>query len=178
MCGAAAESAILQTAIAKVGDEDKVLEQYLTSNGRGRVMEMIFGASPSKLQEKFISSAANLLFYWRDETAHGQISTVSEIEAFHSLTTLFGSPSFFSEIGNPLQKPQPLEGLDWLHSIAHSRSAGPSFFTLFASGEAGCITSSSEGAGTSSRFSESGSSSRGLIQSSAARSSRMTGIRS
>ena len=38
MCGAAAESAILQTAIAKVGDEDKVLEQYLTSNGRGRVM--------------------------------------------------------------------------------------------------------------------------------------------
>jgi hypothetical protein len=88
MCGAAAESAILQTAIAKVGDEDKVLEEYLTSNGRRRVMEVIFSASPSKLQEKFISSAANLLFYWRDETAHGQISTVSEIEAFHSLTTL------------------------------------------------------------------------------------------
>jgi hypothetical protein len=32
------------------------------------------------------------------------------------------------------------------------RSVGPSFFTLFASVEAGCITSRSEGAGTSSRF--------------------------
>ena len=31
------------------------------------------------------------------------------------------------------------------------RSVGPSFFTLFASGEAGCITSSPEGAGTSSQ---------------------------
>jgi hypothetical protein len=88
MCGAAAESAILQTAITKIGDEDQVLEEYLTPSGRRRVMEIIFGPSPSKLQERFISSAANLLFYWRDETAHGQASTVSEIEAFHSLTLL------------------------------------------------------------------------------------------
>ena len=73
----------------------------------------------------------------------------------------------------------PLADKDAARFAAYSsRSAGPSFFTLFASGEAGCITSSSEGAGTSSRFSESGSSSRGFIQSSAARSSRITGIRS
>jgi hypothetical protein len=88
MCGAAAESALLQIAISKIGDEKKVLEAYVKSNGRRRVMEMIFGSSPSKLEEKFINSATSLLFYWRDETAHGTISTVSEIEAFHSLTML------------------------------------------------------------------------------------------
>jgi hypothetical protein len=59
-------------------------------------------------------------------------------------------------------------------NIAYTlRSVGPSFFTLFASGEAGCITSRSEGVGTNSRFSESGFFSRGLIQSSAIRSSRI-----
>jgi hypothetical protein len=49
MCGAAAESAILQTAIHKTSDEKRVLEAYIKSNGRRRVIEMIFGASPSKL---------------------------------------------------------------------------------------------------------------------------------
>jgi hypothetical protein len=58
------------------------------------------------------------------------------------------------------------------------RSVGPSFFTLFASGEAGRIASRSEGAGTNSRFSESKFFSRGFIQSSAIRPSRITGIRS
>jgi alkylhydroperoxidase family enzyme len=52
------------------------------------------------------------------------------------------------------------------------------FFALFASGEAVCIKSRSEGVGTSSCFSESGFVSRGFIQSSAIRSSRITGIRS
>ena len=47
------------------------------------------------------------------------------------------------------------------------RSVGPSFFTLFARGVAGCIMNRSEG--VSSRFSESGFFSRGLIQSSAIR---------
>jgi hypothetical protein len=88
MCGAAAESGILQTAITKVGNEEKVLQVYVRPNGRRQVLEMIFGKSPSKLEEKFINSAVSLLFYWRDETAHGQLSTVSEIEAFHSLTML------------------------------------------------------------------------------------------
>jgi hypothetical protein len=106
MCGAAAESAILQTAIAKTGDEKKVLDVYVKPNGRRRVMEMIFGASPSKLEDKFINSATSLLFYWRDETAHGSISTVSEIEAFHSLTMLVRLAQFLFQMGgNPLRKP-------------------------------------------------------------------------
>jgi len=88
MCGAAAESAILRAGITKAGDENSVLEDYVKPNGRRRVMEMIFGATPSKLQEKFISSAFSLLVHWRDETAHGQVSAISELEAYHSLTAL------------------------------------------------------------------------------------------
>jgi hypothetical protein len=73
---------------------------------------MIFGASLSKLQEKFISSAANLLFFWRDETAHGQISTVSEIEAFHSLTALVRFAQFpFRKLGIPYKNRNPLKAL-------------------------------------------------------------------
>jgi hypothetical protein len=88
MCGAAAESAILQAAIAKSKNEDSVLKVYIKPNGRRKVLEIIFGTEPSKLDQKFISTAANLLFYWRDESAHGKISALSEIEAFNALTTL------------------------------------------------------------------------------------------
>jgi hypothetical protein len=88
MCGAAAESAILRAAITKAGDENGVLEEYVKPNGRRRIMEMIFGAAPSKLEERFISSAFSLLVHWRDETAHGQVSAISELEAYHSLTAL------------------------------------------------------------------------------------------
>ena len=88
MCGAAAESAILRAAIAKVGDENTVLEEYIKPTGRRRVMDIIFGTAPTKLQERFINSTFSLLVHWRDETAHGQISTVSEVEAYHSLTAL------------------------------------------------------------------------------------------
>src|SRR5262249_36854326 len=88
MCGAAAESAILQAAVAKTGDENKVLKKYVEPNGRRQVMELVFGAKPSNLEERFIRSAFSLLAHWRDETAHGQVSTVSELEAYQSLTTL------------------------------------------------------------------------------------------
>jgi hypothetical protein len=88
MCSAAAESAIPRAAITKLGNENTVLEEYVKPIGRRRVVELIFGSAPSKLEERFISSAFSLLTHWRDETAHGQVSTVSEVEAYHSLTAL------------------------------------------------------------------------------------------
>jgi hypothetical protein len=88
MCGAAAESAILRAAITKLGNENMVLDEYVKPTGRRRIVELIFGPVPSKLEERFISSAFSLLTHWRDETAHGQVSTVSEVEAYHSLTAL------------------------------------------------------------------------------------------
>jgi hypothetical protein len=94
MCGAAAESAILRAAIAKVGDEDAILEEYVKPTGRRRVMDIIFGTAPTKLQERFINSAFSLLVHWRDETAHGRVSTVSEVEAYHSLTALIRFAQF------------------------------------------------------------------------------------
>jgi hypothetical protein len=104
MCGAAAESAILRVAIAKVGKEGAVLEEYVKPTGRRRVMETIFGTAPSKLQERFISSAFSLLIHWRDETAHGQVSTVSEIEAYHSLTALVRFAQFLFDNWDSLTK--------------------------------------------------------------------------
>lgn len=104
MCGAAAESAILRAAIAKVGNENKVLEEYVKPTGRRRVIEMIFGRAPSKLEERFISSAFSLLTHWRDETAHGQVSTVSEVEAYHSLTALVRFAQFLCANWHSLTK--------------------------------------------------------------------------
>ena len=104
MCGAAAESAILQAAVAKLGDENKVLKKYVEPTGRRQVMELVFGAKPSNLEERFINSAFSLLAHWRDETAHGQISTVSEIEAYHSLTTLVRFAQFLFTNWDSLMK--------------------------------------------------------------------------
>ena len=68
------------------------------------------------------------------------------------------------------------ESIISIYSVATS-SSGPSFLTLLASGDAGCASRTSSAAGISSCLSESGSASAGFIQSSAARLSRMTGIR-
>ena len=57
-------------------------------------MEMIFGAAPSTLEQRFTNSAFSLLVYWRDETAHGQVTNVSELEAYHSLTALIRLAQF------------------------------------------------------------------------------------
>lgn len=89
MCGAAAESALLAVAIAKVGDESKVLKEYGRPNGRSAVIRIIFGKKPDNLQQRFIQSALYLLAYWRDEAAHGKFSDISELETFHALTLLF-----------------------------------------------------------------------------------------
>ncbi len=88
MCGAAAESALLAVAIAKVGEEASVLREYHQSRGRQNIVKRVFGGSPDRLQLRFIESAVYLLTFWRDETAHGRVSEISELEAYHALTLL------------------------------------------------------------------------------------------
>jgi len=93
---------------------------------------MIFGASPSKLEEKFINSAASLLFYWRDESAHGTISTVSEIEAFSLVNHArsvgpisFSDGGTLSESSHALSVPWPAEGdLDYTLMAYYRTCAG------------------------------------------------------
>jgi hypothetical protein len=104
MCGAAAESAILATAIEKTGDANKVLREYGQRDGRRKVLTLIFGQQPGKLEQRYLEAAFGLLSYWRDDAAHGQVSEISEIGAYHSLTLLLRLAQFLFANWNALTR--------------------------------------------------------------------------
>ncbi len=85
MCGAAAESILLAAAIAKTGDEQQILRRYRTAQGRVHITNLLVGQDA--LGSRF-RSLLDLLSYWRDESAHGVASDISEIEAFDALGRL------------------------------------------------------------------------------------------
>ena len=87
MCGASAESILLAIAIAKDGDEEKILKTYVSGSGRSRIKTQILGQAKSYIRREF-EGYMSLLSYWRDESAHGQISNISDNEAYLALTTL------------------------------------------------------------------------------------------
>lgn len=87
MCGAASESILLATTIAKVGDESQILKTYSSSQGRSRVENMLIGKSKYFLKTKF-NALNDLLKYWRDEAAHGKPSNITDNEAYTSLALL------------------------------------------------------------------------------------------
>lgn len=86
MCGAAAESVLLATAIAKE-DEDTVLGQYNTAGGRRRVENLILGKIRQELRDEY-TGYMTLLKYWRDQAAHGAASRIQDNEAYTSLALL------------------------------------------------------------------------------------------
>jgi hypothetical protein len=86
LCGAAAESILLATAIAK-SNETEVLSQYRSANGRKKVENLILGKARQNLQEEHKSYMA-LLKYWRDMGAHGRIANIKDNEAYTSLALL------------------------------------------------------------------------------------------
>ena len=104
MCGAAAESALLAIAIAKVGDEARVLKQYARTNGRAALIKTVFGKKPTNLQQRFMQSAVHLLLYWRDESAHGKTSEISELETYHALTLLLRLARYFFDEWDRISK--------------------------------------------------------------------------
>lgn len=96
MAGAAAESILLAIAVAKIKDEPKVLKEYASAGGRGRVTKMVvagLGASVSRTFE----AALQVLHYWRDDAAHGMATTILEVEAYASLTQLLRLAQFCSD---------------------------------------------------------------------------------
>jgi hypothetical protein len=101
MCGAAAESILLATAIGKVKDEQKVLAAYSGSQGRSRVENMVVGKAPEPLRREFLG-LTGLLKYWRDTAAHGHASTISENEAYTALALLLRYASVVNERWNEL----------------------------------------------------------------------------
>lgn len=94
MSGAAGESILLSTAIAKHGDESEVLRRYASASGRKNIEDMIFGQSKLKAEYETFSS---LLKYWRDEGGHGKASMINDPEAFSSLGLLLRLSAFFND---------------------------------------------------------------------------------
>jgi hypothetical protein len=96
MCGAAAESVLLATAIAKKQDEESVLRMYRTANGRRQVENLVIGKAIEQLQRE-LRGLTPLLKYWRDEAAHGTPSKISENEAYTSLAMLLRYAMFIDK---------------------------------------------------------------------------------
>ena len=101
MCGAAAESVLLATAIANTGNEEQVLRDYATASGRRRVENLILGQAQRALQEEY-RGYASLLKYWRDEASHGRASAITDNEAYTALALLLRFAMFVNDHWNEL----------------------------------------------------------------------------
>ena len=95
MCGAAAESILLATAIDKT-DEETVLPLYNQSSGRRKVENLILGQARQGLQEEY-RGYATLLKYWRDQAAHGKAAGITDNEAYTAVALLLRFALFASD---------------------------------------------------------------------------------
>jgi hypothetical protein len=103
MCGAAAESILLAVAISKDGDKDKIEKLYLASGGRGRIEKLILGSQSDNIQNE-CRGYLSLLKYWRDLTAHGRASGITDGEAYTSLAFLLRFAQFVNDRWNEMTK--------------------------------------------------------------------------
>lgn len=103
MSGAAAESILLQIAIAKEGDEERVLQIYRRANGRRDVENLVIGQARQQLADQFRNLMA-VLKYWRDEAAHGTVSEISEFEAYEAMARLLRLAHFADDHWNELTR--------------------------------------------------------------------------
>jgi len=95
MSGAATESILLATAIAK-SNEEEVLKLYMSASGRHRVENIVIGKARGQLQSEY-HGYASLLKYWRDAAAHGHASGVSENEAYTAIALLLRFAMFTND---------------------------------------------------------------------------------
>jgi hypothetical protein len=93
MTGAAAESILLALAVAKTGDEAKVLVEYNTTGGRRRVTRRICANVSSPLAAQ-LEATLQAMRYWHDVAGHATMTTISEVEAHSSLTDLLRLAQF------------------------------------------------------------------------------------
>jgi hypothetical protein len=87
MVGAAAESILLALAIAKIGDELKVLQTYSQSRGRAKILDMVVGRVDQHRRNQ-LTTFASIVGLWRDEAAHGKASPLSTANADEALREL------------------------------------------------------------------------------------------
>lgn len=87
MVGAAAESVLLAVAIAKVGNETAVLNEYQSSSGRRKVLNMIVGQKPQHIRDQLVLFT-NIISMWRDEASHGKSTPIDTANADEALRQL------------------------------------------------------------------------------------------
>lgn len=96
MCGAGAESVMLALALERMPEAD-VWKTYESAGGRGKLVTRLVGQSPDHVKREFQGFTA-LLQYWRDESAHGRLSAISEVEAFTSLMLLLRFSRYVDDV--------------------------------------------------------------------------------
>lgn len=96
MAGAAAEAVLLATAIAKRGDEEKALKEYLGVNGRRATINFIGGQLQGHMQEQ-LRIFAGIISLWRDDAAHGLLSVLTAANAEESLRQLLHMCQWFEK---------------------------------------------------------------------------------
>lgn len=87
MVGAAAESILIATAVAKTNNEEAVLSEYGRAGGRRKLIDIIAGQA-SKLTREKLNLFAQIISYWRDDAAHGQSSNLADANAHEALRQL------------------------------------------------------------------------------------------
>lgn len=103
MTGAAAESIVLSAAIAKDGNEDRILKLYAATGGRRKIEDLILGQAPGNIREEY-RGLSSLLKYWRDEAGHGKASSISDNEAHYALALLLRFGAFMNDHWEALTK--------------------------------------------------------------------------
>jgi hypothetical protein len=96
MCGSAAESILLAVAIAKFGNQDKVMKYYSTADGPTKIRDMVIKGQLEGVQSEF-RFCCSLLKYWREIQAHGEIANISDNEAYTSLALLLRFAQFAND---------------------------------------------------------------------------------
>ncbi len=103
MAGAAAEGIILTAAIARSGDEEETLRAYLGRDGRRVIERRLTGQAQRHIQDDF-RSYMDLLKFWRDNAAHGAITSIAEEEAYLALVNLARFARFVEQNWSDLTK--------------------------------------------------------------------------
>jgi hypothetical protein len=62
-------------------------------DGRGRVTKSVVSGLADPTARTFVA-ALQVLHYWRDDAAHGKTTTITELEAYASLTQLLRLAQF------------------------------------------------------------------------------------
>jgi hypothetical protein len=101
MAGAAAESILIALAVAKSGDERRVLKTYNGPSGRAATTKMVLDGVRASVQQH-LENALLVLHYWRDSASHGVSSSITEIEAHASLMQLLRLAQFADKNWDPL----------------------------------------------------------------------------